>query len=140
MKSFNNEIDKIGYVKAAINHYKRYGSLINDTYLPDEMYLNVVGYNFVEDGKIKDALDIFELAMTLYPESVNTYDSYGETLIKAGKFEKGLNIYTKGYELAKKTGNENAAYMEANLKRFKDGKSKQQQSALPPPPPPPTGI
>lgn len=138
--SFNNEIESIGYVKAAVNYYKKYSSLIGKHYLPEEAYLNAVGYNYVEDGKLDEALNIFELAVTLYPESVNTYDSYGETLIKAGKFEKGLSIYTQGYELAKKTGNENAAYMEANLKRFKEGKSKQQQTELPPPPPPPTGI
>ena len=137
MKTFDNEIDKIGYAKAAINHYKRYSSLINETYLPEEIYLNAVGNNFVEDGKVNNALNIFELAMVLYPESVNTYDSFGEALIKAGKFEKGLDIYTKGYELAKKTGDKNTAYMEANLKKFKEGKSKQQERTLPPPP---TGI
>ncbi len=140
METFDDEIDKIGYVKSAINHYKRYSSLINETYLPEEMYLNAVGYNLVEDGNVDKALNIFELAMTLYPESVNTYDSFGETLINAGKLDKGIEIYTKGFELAKKTGHENAAYMEANLISFKEGKSKQQQSTLPPPPPPPTGI
>ncbi|MEZ4780931.1 MAG: hypothetical protein R2816_04935 [Flavobacteriaceae bacterium] len=139
IRSFNNEIESIGYVKAAINYYKKYSSLIGESYLPEEAYLNAVGYNFVEDKNLDEALNIFELAMALYPESVNTYDSYGETLIKAGQFEKGLSVYTKGYELAKRTGNENTAYMEANLKRFKEGKSKQQQAELPPPPPP-TGI
>ncbi|TJY36292.1 SGNH/GDSL hydrolase family protein [Pontimicrobium aquaticum] len=137
--AFNNDIESKGYVKAAINYYKKYSSLIGKSYLPEEAYLNAVGYNFVEDGKVDEALNIFELAMILYPESVNTYDSYGETLIKAGEFEKGLSVYTKGYELAKKTGNENATYMEANLKRFKEGKSKQRQTELLPPPPP-TGI
>lgn len=140
MISFNNEIKKIGYVKAAINYYKKYSSLIGEHYLPEEAYLNAVGYNFVQDGKVDEALNIFELAMTFYPKSVNTYDSYGEALIKAGKFEKGLSIYTKGYELAKKTGDKSANYMKANLKRFKEGKSKQQQTELAPPPPPPTGI
>jgi len=138
--SFNDEIESKGYVKAAINYYKKYSSLIGESYLPKEAYLNAVGYNFVQDAKVDEALNVFELAMTLYPESVNTYDSYGETLIKAGQFEKGLSVYTKGFELAKKTGNENATYMEANLKRFKEGKSKQQQSSPPPPPPPPTGF
>ena len=136
MQSFNKEINEEGYVKAAINHYKRYSSLINKSFIPEEGYLNAVGYNLVQDGKRNEALDVFELAMTLYPESVNTYDSYGETLIGAGKYEEGLIIYTKGYELAKKTGDKNVSYMEANLKKFKEGKPIQQQGVPPPPPPP----
>lgn len=137
LKSFKADINKVGYVQAAIRHYERYSSLINEFYLPEEHYLNAVGYNLLQDKKVNEALNAFELAMTLYPDSVNTYDSYGETLIGAGEFEKGLFIYTKGYELAKKTGNENIAYMEANLKKFKEGKP-MQQMAPPPPPPPPT--
>lgn len=138
MKSFKKEISEKGYVEAAINHYKRYSSLINEAYLPEEAYLNAVGYNLLRDKKVNEALNIFELAMTLYPESVNTYDSYGETLIGAGKYKKGILIYTNGYELAKKTGDENLAYMEANLKKFREGNSVQQQAIAPPPPPPPT--
>jgi len=138
MKSFKTDISKKGYVQAAIRHYERYSSLINAPYLPEEAFLNATGYNLIQDKKVKDALDVFELAMTLYPESVNTYDSYGETLIGAGDLEKGLIIYTKGYELAIKNGDENASYMEANLKKFKEGKPIQQQTAPPPPPPPPT--
>ena len=136
MQSFKSDISERGYVQAAMRHYERYSALINETYLPEENYLNAVGYNFIQDKKVNRALDVFELAMTLYPESVNTYDSYGETLIVAGEYEKGLMIYTKGYELAKKIGHENVSYMEANLKKFKEGKSIQVQ--LPPAPPPPT--
>ena len=140
IQSFKTDIKTDGYVKAAIRHYKNYSTLINEPYLPEEAYLNVVGYNLVQDKKVNEALDVFELAMTLYPESVNTYDSYGETLIGAGEYEKGLMIYTKGYELAKKISDENVSYMEANLKKFKEGIPVQKQIAPPPPPPPTTNF
>lgn len=136
IKSFKTDISKRGYVQAAINHYGRYSSLINDSYLPEEYYLNAVGYNLIQDNKVNEALGVFELAMTLYPESVNAYDSYGETLIRAGEYDKGLIIYTKGYELAKETGHENVNYMEANLNKLKKGVPIEQAPAPPPPPPP----
>ena len=84
-----------------------------------------------------EALNQFESAMTLYPQSVNTYDSYGEALVKAGKKEKALKIYTKGYELAKKTGVRNLAYIEAKLLRLKEANPIPPQTSAPPPPPPP---
>ena len=134
MQRFENETETYGFVNAAIKHYKRYGALVNEDYIPEEMYLNATGYNLVQDGKINDALGVFELAMTLYPESVNTYDSYGETLVKAGELDKGIMIYTQGYELAKKTSHANIAYMAANLKKFTSGHTASQET--PPPPPP----
>ena len=102
MQSFESDISKIGYVDAAIEHYKKYSKLIDSTYLPNENYLNVQGYNLLHDQKMKDALDFFELAMVLYPTSVNTYDSYGEALAIDGQQDKAINIYSQGYELAKK--------------------------------------
>ena len=101
------------------------------------MYLNAVGYNYLQDGKINDALDVFELAMTLYPSSVNTYDSFGEALIAAGQKEKALEIYTEGYLLAKRTGDKSLSYIEANLKRLKENVPIDTPPNSPPPPPVP---
>ena len=137
MKSFKRDINKKGYVQAAIGHYKRYSSLINTLYIPEEVYLNAVGHNLLQDKKVKDALDVFELAMTLYPKSVNTYENYGETLIEVGQQNKGLIIYAKGIALAKKIGDKKSTYMEANFKRFKEGIPMQKKSVVVTPPAPP---
>jgi hypothetical protein len=120
MQSFQANIVKDGYLKAAINHYAEYSKLKGSTYLPEERYLNVQGYNFLRDKKVNDALDRFELAMTLYPQSVNTYDSYAEGLVVAGQKEKALEIYIKAVALAKKTDYENLDYIEANLKKLEE--------------------
>lgn len=135
IQSFQSDIEKSGYVAAAIDHYKRYSALIGSPFIPEENYLNAVGYNYLQDGKINDALDIFELAMTLYPSSVNTYDSFGEALVQAGQKEKALEIYTEGYLLAKKTGDKNLSYIEANLKRLKENETIGTSPNSPPPPP-----
>ena len=136
-KEFNTEIEKIGYAKAAMNHYGRYGQLINSKYLPEEPYLNRKGYNLLRDGEVGMALDIFELAVLLYPESVNTYDSYAEALSIADKKEEALKILIMGYELAKRTSDSNLPLIEANLKKLREGKSMNQEAVPPPPPPPP---
>lgn len=120
MQEFQTEIASQGYVKAAIAHYERYSQLIGKTYLPEERYLNANGYNYLREKKVDKALEQFELNMTLYPESVNAYDSYAEGLVIAGQKEKALGIYKKAVTLAKATNDENLAYIEANMKKLQE--------------------
>ena len=95
-----------------------------------------MGYILLRDKKLTKALNLFELATYLYPESVNTYDSYGEALVDAGLREKAIIIYSIGYDLAIKTGDKNLIFIEANLKNLQENDSTRQQMSLPPPPPP----
>ena len=136
MQSFQSNTLKSGYVKAAIQHYEDYSIMIDKKYLPEERYLNAQGYNYMRENKIKDALNQFELAMTLYPLSVNTYDSFGEALVQAGQKEKALKIYSEGYELAKKTNDALLPYIKANFNKLKNGIPNTQQNRMAPPPPP----
>ncbi|MDF2159117.1 hypothetical protein [Algoriphagus sp. CAU 1675] len=139
MESFQSNIVKEGYVKAALKHYEQYSELIGETYKPEEFYLNAVGYNFLRDDKVNDALNAFELAMVYYPMSVNAYDSYAEALIVEGRTDEALEVYTRAYELAKKTGYENLAYIEENLNKLKNNIAVDLEGeATPPPPPPPS--
>ena len=137
MESFQSNILKEGYVKAAVKYYEQYSQLIGDTYLPEESYLLAEGYNLMRENKMNDALNQFELAMTLYPQSVGTYDSYGGALVSAGKKEKALYVYNEGYELAKKTKDKNLSNIESKLQKLKEDIPSTQQIGTPPPPPPP---
>lgn len=127
MDSFEANTKVDGYVKAAINYYEQYSKLIGSDYLPEERYLNAMGYNYLNDKKLVDALNQFELAMTLFPQSVNTYDSYGEALIMAGQKEKAIEIYSNGYDLAKKTNDRNLAYIEGNFRKLEKELKKDQK-------------
>lgn len=126
-----------GYVTAAINHYEKYSALINKEYLPAENYLNREGYGLLRDQKNTEALEVFELANRLYPESVNTYDSYGEALAIDGQKEKAIAVFTKGYVLAKKTEDPALEYIESNLKKLKEDGPLAPEAIIPMPPPPP---
>ena len=137
MKSFQSNRAKEGYKNAALTYYEQYGKLIGEAFRPEEFYLNAVGYNFLRDEKVNDALDVFELAMTYYPQSVNTYDSYAEALMVAERKDEALAVYQKAYELAKETGYENLAYIEENLNKLKNNSAMEVEGeAIPAPPPP----
>ncbi len=56
--------------------------------------LNSVGYYFLSDRKMAEAIALFKLNVELHPDSWNAYDSLGEGYMKNG--EKGLAI--KNYE------------------------------------------
>lgn len=71
----------------------------NTFYKVSEIGLNEFGYALNSFGKIDDALRIFRLNTELYPNSWNTYDSYGELLLKVGKIEDAKDAYQKSLKL-----------------------------------------
>ncbi|WP_139316598.1 DUF6090 family protein [Algoriphagus marinus] len=64
-----------------------------------ENQINRLGYLLMEQEKNQDALKIFKLNTELYPNGFNTYDSYGECLLKLGDTENGIRAYQKSLEL-----------------------------------------
>ncbi len=64
-----------------------------------EMRLNILGYQFMGQSKLKQALCIFKLNTIFYPDSTNVYDSYGEALAKNGEKEEAIRQYEKALKL-----------------------------------------
>lgn len=64
-----------------------------------EAEINRFGYELLSQGKQSEALAIFKLNTELYPESSDTFDSYGECLIATGKKKAGLKAYKKSLKL-----------------------------------------
>ncbi|PRD56821.1 tetratricopeptide repeat protein [Sphingobacterium gobiense] len=85
------------------------------TYNVSEQMINGLGYMLLNQNMDKDALDIFQLNTELYPEAFNTYDSYGETLLKLGEKEEAINAYKKSLELNPQ--NDNAANVLKKISR-----------------------
>jgi len=69
------------------------------TYNVSENEINSFGYKLIYENKINDALKIFKLNTQLYPNAWNTYDSYGETLLKVGQKKQALENYNKSLKL-----------------------------------------
>ena len=80
-----------------------------------EALLNRLGYAFMYQYMDTDAAKaIFELAVELYPQSANTYDSLGEAYFQNGEMKKAMMYYEKSLEL-----NPDNANAKAMLDRLK---------------------
>lgn len=78
-------------------------SLSKDKALKDydlsEDGINIFGYQLMNEEKNEEALKLFKLNIKLYPDGFNTFDSYGECLMKMGQTEAGIKAYKKSLEL-----------------------------------------
>jgi hypothetical protein len=72
-----------------------------------EMGINDFAYLLLKADRNTDALLFFELNVEIFPNAWNTYDGYGECLLKLGRKKEGLAAYKKSLELNPK--NEKAA-------------------------------
>jgi tetratricopeptide (TPR) repeat protein len=59
----------------------------------DEAQINTYGYELFGEGKVKEAIEIFQLNVKKYPSSWNTYDSLGEAQQAAGDKKNALANY-----------------------------------------------
>ncbi len=78
----------------------------NSDYNVSEMGINGFGYALMRQGNNEEALTIFQLNTEFYPNFWNTYDSYGEVLLKLNRKEEAIKAYKKSLELNPE--NENA--------------------------------
>ncbi len=67
---------------------------------PKDMILNDLGYAYLYGKEDVDtALDLLKLNTELFPEVGNTWDSYGEALMKKGDKKAALSAYKKALEI-----------------------------------------
>jgi tetratricopeptide (TPR) repeat protein len=91
-----DRIEKDG-VPAALEYYK--GIKDSTRYYLNEKEMNMMGYQFLEPGKVKEAAAIFKLNTQAFPKSSNAYDSYGEALMALGNKTAALENYKKSVKL-----------------------------------------
>jgi dienelactone hydrolase len=64
-----------------------------------EAIVNTIGYEHLQAGEIKEAIEIFKLNVAGFPESPNTYDSLSDGYIAAGQKDLALENVKKALEL-----------------------------------------
>ncbi|NND51857.1 MAG: hypothetical protein HKN54_05595 [Flavobacteriaceae bacterium] len=80
-------------------------AIIRDEIDKDSIYdlsekdINSFGYLLMGKERFKDALQIFKLNTELFPNSFNTFDSYGECLLLSGDKANAILAYRKSLEL-----------------------------------------
>ena len=80
-----------------------------------EQDVNALGYSFLGNEEVDKALEVFKLNITLFPNSANVYDSYGEALMISNKTTEALEMYEKSIEL--NPNNEHAKEMIKQLRQ-----------------------
>jgi len=113
---FFNVLNNRG-VDAAIQYFYKMRDSEPDIILFDEREMNALGYRFLQNKKIKDAIQLFKLNTIVYPNSGNVYDSLGEAYLKEGQKDLAIKNYEKSLEL--NPGNSNARQILRKLKEVK---------------------
>ncbi|HEY2971496.1 MAG TPA: tetratricopeptide repeat protein [Pyrinomonadaceae bacterium] len=78
-------------------------------YYPNEDELNSLGYEYLKEKQVREAIEVFRLNVELYPDSANVYDSLGEGYLNVGNNEEAFKHYRKALEIAIKTRNDDVA-------------------------------
>ncbi|MDP9955035.1 CubicO group peptidase (beta-lactamase class C family) [Epilithonimonas hungarica] len=111
-KSLKVILDKNGY-KTTIEAAKKLKSK-NKDFVLTENEVNNWGYKMISQKRLKDALELFKLNVSLYPTSSNAYDSLGETYAELEENELAIKSYEKAFKLNPQ--NKNAEEMIKKLK------------------------
>ena len=81
-----------------------------------ETEFNTLGYVFLFNKHVDESIFVFKTTIKMYPESWNTYDSMGEALLVAGKYDKSRKYYDKS--IAMNPENKNGKEMLAKLDKL----------------------
>jgi len=95
---FNKILSNQG-VSSAVKYFHSKRETQPDIVLFTENEMNNQGYQFLQKGMIKDAIELFQLNTIAYPNSGNTFDSMGEALLKDGQSGSAIKNYEKALEL-----------------------------------------
>jgi hypothetical protein len=74
--------------------------------LASEADINQLGYTYLQGGKTKDAIEVFEKNVRAHPMSWNVYDSLAEGLEKSGDTKGAITNYGKALSLVKDAVNQ----------------------------------
>jgi hypothetical protein len=98
-------------------HYKELSSRFGYPIPVPEITLNNLGYQLLGSNKKDEAITVFKRNVELYPQSANVYDSLGEGLEAAEKFDTAAQSFQKAIDLASKTSDENLPQFQQHLER-----------------------
>ena len=70
-----------------------------DKILFSESQINALGYEYLSNGMVKEAIEVFKFNVEVYPSSSNVYDSLGEGYMVDGQYEQAIKFYEKSIEL-----------------------------------------
>ena len=88
-----------------------------------ENTLNTLGYRLLQQGRVKDAVEVFKLNVASYPNSANTYDSLGDAYEADGQKELAIQVSEKALQVLA-TQTELSEAQKANIRTSAEAKLK----------------
>ncbi len=83
------------------SHYKNVSAHFGYETLPNESFINSLGYVFLGNNQYDKANAMFKLNIQNYPNSSNVYDSMGDSYLAQQDSIKALELFTKALEVGK---------------------------------------
>jgi 3-oxoadipate enol-lactonase len=83
----------------------------------EEGEMNTLGYRYLQDGRVKEAIELFKLNTIAYPRSGNAYDSLGEAYLKDGRRKLAIENYEKALELNPNNSNARQVLKDLNASK-----------------------
>jgi glyoxylase-like metal-dependent hydrolase (beta-lactamase superfamily II) len=71
----------------------------DDTYMVSENAINALGYQYLGQEQLSEAIAVFEMNVRAFPESFNPWDSLGEAYAAKGEIDRAIAAYKKSIEL-----------------------------------------
>jgi tetratricopeptide (TPR) repeat protein len=87
-----------GGAAAGVARYRALAADADDLFF-DEAEFNLLGYRYLGEGRIDDAIAVFQLNVERFPESWNVYDSLGEAFAAKGDTKRAVELYRRSLEL-----------------------------------------
>ncbi len=85
-----------------------------------ENVINNLGYRFLGQDKVEEAIAIFKSNVDRHPGSANVYDSLGEGLEAAGKLEAARQLYDRAHKMGQEQEDPNTAAYLGHLEAVTD--------------------
>ena len=83
----------------AVEVYERFRQSAPGSITFPEANMNAVAYNFLQGGRVNEALEAFRMNTETYPLSPNVWDSYADGLTAVGDTARALDCYRQVLQL-----------------------------------------
>jgi len=97
-KDIEQTLDALG-VEAARKRFEKLRSKEVEAFYLDEREMNALGYRLMQNGKMPEAIAVFEMNTVAFPQSWNVWDSLAEAHMNSGDNEKAEIYYEKSLGL-----------------------------------------
>lgn len=88
-----------GDPKMAAERFREWQAEPANAYIDAEPQLNSLGYALMAKKRVEQAIELFKLNVSAFPQSANAYDSLGEAYTVAGNKGLAIKNYEKALEL-----------------------------------------